>query len=241
MSATAGGAPNIVAMQIGRVEKQGAKEMDDGYVVMNLALAQQLVYGRGEHKVTGIVLQLHRTEDIPAARARLTALFAANHLDLEVRDYREINTYYGQTLNFFRSMFSFIALLIGVVVLFTVSNTMGMSVMERIDEIGTTRALGVRRGRIRRQFLLEGSMLGALGASLGVVFAFLAAAAINNSGLTWTPPGDANPIPLKLYILGASGITLAVWFALILVATVAALIPANRAARLPIVDALRHV
>jgi putative ABC transport system permease protein len=241
MAATSGGAPNIVALQIGRVEKQGAKEMDDGYVVMNLALAQQLVYGRGEHKVTGIILQLHRTEDISAARKRLETLFAAKHLDLEVRDYREINTYYGQTLNFFRSMFSFIAVLIGVVVLFTVSNTMGMSVMERIDEIGTTRALGVRRGRIRAQFLLEGSMLGLLGASLGVALAFAAAAAINNSGLTWTPPGDAHAIPLKLYMLGAVDITGVVWIILILVATVAALVPANRAARLPIVDALRHV
>jgi putative ABC transport system permease protein len=241
MAATAGGAPNIVTMQIGRVEKQGAKEMDDGYVVMNLGLAQQLVYGRGEHKVTGIVLQLRRTEDIPAAHARLDALFAAHGLALEVRDFREINAYYGQTENFFRSMFSFIAVLIGVVVLFTVSNTMGMSVLERTDEIGTTRALGVRRGRIRSQFLLEGSMLGLLGATLGVALAFAAAAAINNAGLTWTPPGDAHAIPLKLYLLGASGTIAVVWIVLIVVATIAALIPANRAARLAIVDALRHV
>jgi putative ABC transport system permease protein len=241
MAATAGGAPNIVSMKIGHVEKQGAKEMDDGYVVMNLALAQQLVYGRGEHKVTGIILQLHRTEDIPAARARLLSLFATHHLDLEVRDFREINTYYGQTLAFFVSMFSFIAVIIGVVVLFTVSNTMGMSVMERIEEIGTTRALGVRRGRIRRQFLLEGSMLGLLGATLGIALAFAAAAAINHSGLTWTPPGDAHPIPLKLYMLGAADAIAVVWVALIVIATIAALVPANRAARMPIVDALRHV
>jgi len=128
-----------------------------------------------------------------------------------------------------------------VVVLFTVSNTMGMSVMERIEEIGTTRALGVRRGRIRRQFLLEGSMLGLLGASLGIALAFAAAAAINHSGFTWTPPGDAHPIPLRLYMLGASGATAAVWATLIVIATLAALVPANRAARMPIVDALRHV
>lgn len=241
MAATAGGAPNIVPLQIERVEKQGGKEMDDGYVVMNLALAQQLVYGRGEHKVTGIVLQLHHTGDIPQARARLQSLFAARHLYLEVRDYQEINSYYGQTISFFSSMFSFIAVLIGVVVLFTVSNTMSMSVMERIDEIGTTRALGVRRSRIRRQFLLEGSMLGVLGASLGVLLAFAAAAVINNSGMTWTPPGDAHPIPLKLYMLGAADIIVATWAVLIVVATIAALIPANRAARMTIVDALRHV
>jgi putative ABC transport system permease protein len=241
MAATAGGAPNIVALKIGRVEKQGAREMDDGYVVMNLKLAQQLVYGRGDRRVTGIIVQLHRSEDIAAARARLDRLFAEHGLKLEVRDFREINAYYGQTEDFFRSMFSFIAVLIGVVVLFTVSNTMSMNVMERIGEIGTTRALGVRRGRIRSQFLLEGGMLGVLGASVGVALAFGAAAAVNHSGLTWTPPGDAHAIPLKLYLLGASTEIIAVWTMLILVATLAAYVPANRAARLPIVDALRHV
>jgi len=241
LAATAGGAPNIVAMQIGRVERQGAKEMDDGYVVMNLKLAQQLVYGRGEHKVTGIVVQLRRTEDVAAARARLQSLIAASHLDLEVRDFKEINAYYGQTLGFFNSMFSFIAVLIGVVVLFTVSNTMGMSVMERVEEIGTSRALGARRSAIRAQFVSEGAMLGVLGATLGIALAFAAAWAVNRSGLTWTPPGDAHAIPLKLYMLGAPMTIAAVWLVLIVVSTLAALLPANRAGKLAIVDALRHV
>ena len=44
---------------------------------MHLALAQQLVYGRGEHKATAIVLQLRRSADLQAARARLVALFQA--------------------------------------------------------------------------------------------------------------------------------------------------------------------
>jgi len=84
-------------------------------------------------------------------------------------------------------------------------------------------------------------MLGVLGASFGVALAFAAAAAVNHSGLTWTPPGDAHAIPLKLYLLGASPAIIGVWAVLILVATLAAFVPANRAARLPIVDALRHV
>jgi putative ABC transport system permease protein len=171
----------------------------------------------------------------------LTDLFRERGLKLEVRDFREINAYYGQTEDFFRSMFSFIAALIGIVVLFTVSNTMSMNVMERVAEIGTTRALGVRRGRIRSQFLLEGGMLGVLGASLGVALAFAAAAAVNHSGLTWTPPGDAHAIPLKLYLLGAARTIIAVWVVLVFVATAAAFVPAYRAARWPIVDALRHV
>ena len=55
LSATANGAPNIVSLEVAGVDIQSVKELDDNYVAMPLALAQQLVYGRGEHKVTGIV------------------------------------------------------------------------------------------------------------------------------------------------------------------------------------------
>jgi len=241
LSATAGGAPNVVSLKIAHVEPQGAREMDDNYIAMHLAQAQQLVYGRGEHKVSAIILQLHRSEDIVAGRARLNVLFRQHHLDLEARDFFEINSFYGQAQDFFRSIFSFIAVIMGVVVLFTVSNAMSMSVVERTDEIGTTRALGVRRGRIRTQFLLEGSILGLLGATLGARLALAVTSAVNRSGVTWLPPGDAHPIALRLYLLGATGLIATVWAILIGVATLAALLPANRAARLPIVDALRHV
>ncbi len=241
LSSTAGGAPNIVSLKLQHVEKQGAREMDDNYIVMHLAQAQHLVYGRGEQKISAIILQLHHTADIAAARARLEALIREHHLNLETRDFFEINGFYGQTEGFFRAVFSFIAVIMGIVVLFTVSNAMGMSVVERTDEIGTTRALGVRRSRIRRQFLLEGALLGLIGATAGVLLAFAVTHLVNKSGLTWLPPGDAHPIPLKLYLAGATSMIAAVWAVLVAVATVAALLPANRAARLPIVDALRHV
>jgi putative ABC transport system permease protein len=241
LAATAGGAPNVVSLAIHRVEYQGLKELDDNYVGMNLTLAQQLVYGRGEHKVTGVVLQLHRSEDLDTARARLLSLFKDHKLDLEVRDFTEITPFYKQSIGLFRSIFSFISVIIGVVVLFTVVNAMSMSVMERVDEIGTIRAMGVRRSGIRRQFLLEGAMLGVLGATLGVILAFAVAYAVNSSGLTWTPPSSVRPIPLRLYMVGAWTLIASVWLGLVAVSTVAALVPANRAAKMRVVDALRHV
>ena len=241
LAATATGAPNVVDLQIVRVDRQSVKDLDDIYIGMHLALAQQLVYGRGEHRATGIVIQLHRTEDMPEARARLEQLFAVHGLNLEIRDFADITPFYTQALNLFHSIFSFISLIIGIVVVFTVSNAMGMSVVERVDEIGTTRALGVRRSGIRRQFLLEGSLLGALGATTGVVIACLVAVAVNTGGITWTPPGQASPVPLKLYMFGAWEMTGAIWALLIVLAALAAFLPANRAARLQIVDALRHV
>jgi putative ABC transport system permease protein len=241
LAATAGGAPNVVSLTVSGSESQGVKELDDNYVAMPLSLAQQLVYGRGEHKVTGIVLQLRRSEDLSAARARLTTLFQQNHLDLDVRDFGELTPFYGQVVKMFSFIFLFIALVMGVIVLFAVVNTMTMNVMERTNEIGTIRAMGVRRSGIRAQFIVEGALIGAIGATIGASLAYLIAAAINHAGLTWIPPGNASAVPLRLDVAGRPLLMLGAWLGLALVATLAALLPSNRAARLPVVDALRHV
>lgn len=241
LAATAEGAPNVVSLAVAGVEQQGVRELDDNYVIMDLPLAQQLVYGRGEHKATGIVLQLTRTRDMPAARARLATLIGQHRLPLEIRDFSELNPFYGQVVRLFSAIFLFIALVMGMIVLFAVVNTMTMNVMERTNEIGTTRALGVRRQGIRRQFLMEGMLIGAIGAAIGSILAIAIAMAVNHAGLTWMPPGNANPVPLRVDVLGKPVLIAGAWVGLVLVATLAALLPANRAARLSVVDALRHV
>lgn len=241
LSATAGGAPNVMSMTVAKAEPEGIKELDENLIVMHLELAQQLLYGRGEHKATAIVIQLGQTRDMAAARARLETLIQSHGLDLEVRDFMEMQPQYKQVLGLFGAIFLFIVVVMGTIVLFTVVNTMSMSVMERTDEIGTARAMGLRRSGIRRQFVIEGWMLGAAGACAGLVLAAVIGTAVNHAGLTWTPPGQAEPIPLRLLTTGNGPLLLIVWLGLVAMATIAALIPANRAARLPVVDALRHV
>ena len=241
IGATVGGAPNVVSLVVAGAEPQGVRELDDNFIAMHLGLAQQLVYGRGEHKATAIVLQLNRSEDMPAVRGRLQKLIADHHLDLEIRDVRDLSPFYVQVVAMFSVIFLFIALVMGVIVLFAVVNTMTMNVMERTNEIGTIRAMGVRRSGIRWQFITEGALIGAIGAALGAVVALVVAVIVNHAGLTWVPPGNSSPAPFRIDVLGHPALIAGTWVALTLVAVCAALIPANRAARLSIVDALRHV
>jgi putative ABC transport system permease protein len=241
LAATAEGAPNVVSFFVNKAANMGFKELDDMYVGMNLKLAQQLLYGRGEHKAVSIQIQLRRTEDMERARARLDTLFKQNGLNLEVHDFKELTPQYTQIIGFMSAIFTFISVIMGVIVLFTIVNTMSMSVMERTNEIGTARAMGVRRSGIRRQFLVEGWMLGVIGATAGVILASLLATWFNHAGVMYTPPGQASPVPLLLLTEGVGKLLFSVWFGLMLMATIAAIIPANRAARLPVVDALRHV
>ena len=241
LGATANGAPNVVGFYVSSANPQGVKELDENVIGMHLSLAQQLVYGRSTPKVTGITMQLRRTEDLERARSRLNELFRERGMKLDVRDFGDLNPFNVQVKRFLGAMFLFIAAIMGVIVLFTIVNTMTMAVLERTAEIGTTRALGIKRGGIRRQFLLEGALLGALGATAGVIVAAVAAFVINHAGMQWTPPGNAQAVSFRVALGGRSALIVATWIALTLIATLAAWLPANRAAKLQIVDALRHV
>ena len=59
--------------------------------------------------------------------------------------------------------------------------------------------------------------------------------------LTWLPPGRIEPVPLAVSVAGEPGMLVSSSIALIVVAGLSALLPAARAARMNIVEALRHV
>ncbi len=240
LGATANGSPNVVTFYVTEAQNQGIRELDDVYVGMHIALAQELLYGRGEHKAVSIEIQLHHTADLDRAKARLSQLFAAHHLPLEVHDYTELSSSYSQIKNFLNVMFAFLAVIMLMIVVFTVVNTMTMSVMERVNEIGTSRAMGVRRSGIRWLFVVEGFLLGVIGATAGVLLASAISVWFNHAGIMYTPPGQARQVPVRL-LTGDYVLLYRVWIGLVVIATVGALVPAGRAAKMKVVDALRHV
>lgn len=236
------GTPNVASLKVIAAEDQGFKELDEVTVILQLSQAQRLVYSRGEPRATSIMLQLEHTASVAAAVQRVRVILdrvMPGH-SLAVLDFKQLNPYYGETINLFNTIFGFIFVLIGGIVLFTVSNTMMAAVMERTTEIGTVRAVGLRQGGIRKLFVTEGFLLGCVGAVVGVVSALLLAAVVNSLNLTWLPPGTSTPLPLTVRVFGEFAMIIGTTIGLIVIATLSAWLPAWRAARLSIVDALRH-
>ncbi|GAA2635168.1 ABC transporter permease [Actinomadura fulvescens] len=115
-----------------------------------------------------------------------------------------------------------VALLVGGI---GVANTMVISVLERRSEIGLRRALGATRGLIRLQFLSEAVLLSAFGGAAGV------ALGVSATVVYATTKGWSTVVPALAWGGGLG--------AAIAIGTVAGLLPALRAARLPPTEALR--
>lgn len=134
------------------------------------------------------------------------------------------------------SSFLFSAAAVGIV------NALLMSVHERTREIGTVRALGMRRRSVVRLFVLEGFALGIVSAVVGVTLGGLAVLywgwrgiPMNTITLAWMAGGDhLFPVLRATNVLRAGG-------AIALLSTLAALYPARVASRLEPREALHHV
>jgi len=242
LAASSGGAPNIVRMNVARAEQQGVRDLDLMYVSLPLSLAQRLAFGASDPGVSALVVQLHDTAQMPQAKARIETLLKEAGIALEVQDFTVVSPSYNQVVALFSTMFRFVAILMGVVTLFSVTNTVNMAVGERVAEIGTLRAIGLKRRHVRSMFVIEGALLGLLGSALGVALALLLADyGINTAGFSWTPPGRSAPVPIGIDLNGGVEIGLVTVAALGVIACVSSWWPARRAARLEIVEALRHV
>jgi len=122
-----------------------------------------------------------------------------------------------------------------------IANTMYMSIYERTREIGIIKVIGARLGDIRRIFLMEAGWIGFFGGVLGVGMSLLASMALNKFNINiggqimWMPQEtglQSSYIPPWLMLAGAGFSFLA--------SLLAGLLPARRAMKLSVMQALRQ-
>ncbi len=120
-----------------------------------------------------------------------------------------------------------------------IANTMLMSVLERTREIGVMKAVGAAGAHILTIFLIEGSLIGAVGGGVGLALAWAA----SFPGDAWVRSMVERDMNVKLkealFVFPPWVVATVIVFAIV-VTTCAALYPARRAAQIDPVAALRH-
>ena len=121
----------------------------------------------------------------------------------------------------------------------SVANSMGMTVVGRTREIGTLRAIGLKRRGVVRLFTAESMLLTLIGCGVGLLITVGVRWGINAANVSYVPPNSVSPVPLLIDLDG--GRILFTFVLMSVVGTLAAFLPARRAAKKDIIDALGHV
>ncbi|WP_025745862.1 ABC transporter permease [Kallotenue papyrolyticum] len=176
-----------------------------------------------------------RARDIAAANALVATL---RREGLRVQSLETILDLANQIFTVINVMLSSVGGLALLVAALGIINTMIMSIYERTREIGTLKAIGASRGDIRWLFMLEAGLIGLLGGVIGVVGGWSLGRLLNRA-ILWYIEREQLPIRGDFFVVTPGLALYALVFA-VLIGIVAGLYPANRAARLDPLLALRH-
>lgn len=234
MSTTTAGSLNAVDVTVTGIVSSGIADIDKRLAMVDLTTAQALLVS---DKVSYLSVYLDDLEHSEAVGAAWRQHYAGK---LEIRTWLEQAIFYQSVKGLYNRIFGFLGVIVLVIVLFAITNTLSMAVLERTREIGTLRAMGTTPGEVARLFTLEGLVLGGGGALLGMALAAGVAMALLVLGIQMPPPpGRTGGYPLVVVVSPAMYGAAAM--AVTLLAAMASLFVSRKAANQSVVEALAHV
>lgn len=231
------GQANASDITVGHSFNTGNAGSNDKFAFVSLALARTLLDAEG--RADRLTILLDDASQTEAMRDRLQSKLKAAGFDVEIMTWQELSDFYNQVHGMFDMIFGFIFSIVLTVVVMSVANSMGMTVIERTREIGTLRAIGLKRSGVVQLFTTESMLLTLIGCTTGLLITFLVRWGINVADISYVPPNSASRVPLLVDL--DVGRTLFTFLLMGVVGTVAAYMPARRAAKKDIIDALGHV
>ncbi|GIK09338.1 MAG: hypothetical protein JETCAE02_17170 [Anaerolineaceae bacterium] len=211
---------------------------EDNQVLIPYSAAQtRLIQRRTRDQVDMLLVQVVDSESVPSAVEQVSAILRTRHRteigadDFTVfsqQDFLQTAAAITSVLTIFLGGIAAISLLVGGI---GIMNIMLVSVTERTKEIGLRKALGARKRDILIQFLTESSLLSLFGGIIGILFGWLISFIVEKvavaSGTPFYPRIGLDAILLATIFSAAVGLFFGIY-------------PANRAANLEPVEALRY-
>jgi putative ABC transport system permease protein len=185
----------------------------------------------GNYQPAELAVEARSAGARPALETKIAALLDRKYPNLEMQSAADAKKEVSDEINRTFNMFNAIVIIAIIVSLLGVINTLAMSVIERTREIGVLRALGASRWQVRSTMLDESLMITIAGSVIGVAAGTLI-------GFTWLRGVDDVLPGMTFHFPGP--IVIAVAIAAVVLGVIAAILPARRAARLKVIEALAY-
>jgi len=217
----------------------GLKDNEKRTLYISLGEAQDLFGLRGQS--TEIQITLNKMGD----EASVVSALAPNLPNYEVESWEKTYPELQSAVNRKNTVMNIFSVIIIMIAGIGILNLLLMAVYERTREIGLLGAMGLKPREIALLFILEGTLIGGVGAATGVVVGLLANGILGQIGFDYSSFGNLTEYMALISgrVYPTLGLKQVVWRAItvVVISTLAAWIPAQEAARREPAEALHYV
>ena len=233
-----GGGISAVDLTITGTKKSSGESdiQNQMFILADLASVQELI--DAPDSVDTIIVHLKDGQSFKKAERQIVEFCKANNLEYET--WNDLAVFYERSRQVFSMNEKMLTTIILIISVFIIVNTLYMSYMSRVREIGTMRAIGTTKKQVLELFISESIILALSGCLLGIIVASLIAGIINGLGGIYHPSSVFNEDPY--YTLIKPEFTMILLYCLLFTAVsiAASVVISFRALKLSIANSLRR-
>jgi lipoprotein-releasing system permease protein len=219
-------------LRVAGIFRSGLFEYDSAWIYLPFATAA--TYGRDEHAMSVMSVQVHDPDNVKQIAARVLKMLGDSYT---IVDWQKANQPLFTALALERRMGVFVIGLIIAIAALNITTMLILVVVERRRDIAILSTLGATRSGVMLVFVIEGAVVGAAGAIAGVLLGLVLCFIGNHYKLVSLPADvySISNVPLNAHLTEALMAAL-IAFGLSVLATI---YPARNAARMRPVEVLR--
>lgn len=232
---TVDGYMNAADAEVVQLQDAPLEILDQMAATFPFSFSQELLDTDGANSM---VVLLSDSSKLKEAQNALSRRLKEAGLSTTVQSWKDLRVSYHRIRSMFQVIFGFVLSIVLLIITLSVINTASMSAMERTREIGTLRAIGLKRSGVLALFSSESVILGMLGSTSGCILYLCCWQFIQVLEPTWIPPNIPKRVPWEItwapHYLGYTFLLME------LLTILATLIPARNASRMEVTEALSH-
>ena len=197
------------------------------------------VFGLEYGNAHNLLVYLKDYKKATEIKNNLNQYFNENNLNYEAKDWKDLNAFLLSVIEMNTNNYLIALFILSILVFVSVMQMLTTNFLERLNEFGTMRALGINIKNVTLLLFLEIIIMAVLSSVISIIISYSASGILNASNFIMKFPGATDGYPLSLLLTFKDTVLIFAW--VLSVSILAGVYPIIKVIRMPIIEVIKYV